>query len=89
MHRYIRNCTLTYLIMVILTVATWAIGSIAEAGLELSLLVLLFAMVKGQMVGDFFMGLRVVKGFWRWVIFIWLFIPGDLITIAFVTASGG
>ena len=88
MHRYIRNCTLTYLIMVILTVATWAIGSIAEAGLELSLLVLLFAMVKGQMVGDFFMGLRVVKGFWRWVIFIWLFIPGALITIAFVLAEG-
>ena len=89
MSSYIRPCTLVYLMMVTLTVVTWYIGSMAETSLELSLLVLLFALVKGQMVGDYFMGLRVLKGIWRWVIFIWLFVPGALITTAFVTSSGG
>ena len=87
MHKYIRNCTLVYLTMILLTIVTWYVGSIADAGLELSLMVLLIAMIKGQLVGDFFMGLRTLNGIWRWVVFIWLFIPGALITTAFVTAS--
>ncbi len=89
MHPYKRSATVVYLILVMLTLVTWAIGRRDEPGLELSLLVLAFAMLKGQMVGDFFMGLKQSGGIWRWVIFIWLFIPGALISIAFITASGG
>ena len=88
MQRYIRHCTWVYVIMVAMTLITWAIGTMTEAGLRLSLLVLAFALVKGQLVGDFFMGLRTLKGIWRWVVFVWLFVPGILITMAFAFSSG-
>jgi hypothetical protein len=35
------------------------------------------------------MGLRGVRGIWRWVVLIWLAIPGGLITTAFVLGNGG
>ena len=82
----IRPCTLVYLVMMTLTLVTWFIGASVEASLNLSLMVLLFALIKGQMVGDFFMGLKNVQGIWRWVVSIWLLIPGALIATAFITA---
>ncbi len=89
MNKIIRPCTFVYLVMIALTLATWWIGTMGLGGLQLSLTVLVFAMIKGQMVGDFFMGLRSVRGFWRWVIAIWLLVPGALITTAFVISYGG
>jgi hypothetical protein len=80
----IRPCTLVYLVLVLLTCATWAIGRAGPGGLGLALLVLAFAMLKAYLVGDWFMGLRAVLGLWRWVVAIWLLIPGGLITFAFV-----
>jgi hypothetical protein len=55
--------------------------------LFLSLLVLGFALIKGQLIGDFFMGLKGLRGPWRFVILLWLLIPGTLITIAFTLAG--
>ena len=80
----IRPCTFVYLLLIGLTVVTWAIGVSGLSGLWLALLVLAFALLKGQLVGDWFMGLRVVRGIWRWVIVIWLLIPGGLISLAFI-----
>jgi cytochrome c oxidase subunit 4 len=76
--------TLVYGLMLALTLVTWAVGTTGLQGLEVSLLVLAFALIKGFLVGDWFMGLRGVHGWWRWVVFVWLFVPGSLITIAFV-----
>ncbi|MES9963772.1 MAG: cytochrome C oxidase subunit IV family protein [Candidatus Sedimenticola sp. 20ELBAFRAG] len=87
--RWIRPCTLVYSVMLLLTLVTWAIGKIGAEGLPVALTVLFLALFKGQLVGDWFMGLRGVKGLWRWVIFIWLFIPGILITTAFYLSGGG
>lgn len=83
-HPPIRTCTLVYGVMLLLTLVTWGIGVTGMSGLAVSLLVLVFALVKGQLVGDWFMGLRRVRGWWRWVVFVWLLVPGSLITIAFV-----
>lgn len=83
----IRPCTLVYLILLGLTFTTWYIGVSGMSGIGISLTVLGIALFKGQMIGDYFMGLKAVSGFWRWVIFIWLFVPGGLITIAFMNAS--
>ena len=69
-------------------VVTWAIGRSGLSGLWLALLVLIFALIKGQLVGDWFMGLRGLRGIWRWVVVIWLLIPGALITSAFVLSYG-
>lgn len=79
----LRPCTWAYLLLVVLTVLTWAIGRLGFSGLELALLVLGLALFKGHLVGDWFMGLRRVRGIWRWVVASWLLIPGSLIAVAF------
>jgi caa(3)-type oxidase subunit IV len=79
----IRPCTRVYLALMALTFITFAVGQLGLEGLSVSLLVLGLALLKGQLVGDFFMGLRGIRGLWRWVILIWLILPGGLITLAF------
>lgn len=86
-----RPCTRVYLLLVVLTLVTFGIGYFDllsdNRALVLSLLVLGFALIKGQLIGDFFMGLKGVRGPWRFVILLWLLIPGALITIAFTLAG--
>ena len=83
----VRPCTIVYIVLMALTMITWLIGKAGLAGLEISLIVLAFALVKGLLIGDYYMGLRGIKGIWRWVIIIWLVLPGSLITWAFVSAG--
>jgi cytochrome c oxidase subunit IV len=83
----LRPCTLVYLIMLGLTLVNFAIGAAGLGGMALSLSVLGFALVKGQMVGDYFMGLKAVRGPWRWVVSLWLLLPGTLIGVAFTLAG--
>lgn len=83
----IRPCTLVYLILMVLTCITWYIGISGMSGIGISLAVLGIALLKGQMIGDYFMGLKAVSGLWRWVVFIWLLVPGGLITFAFMNAN--
>ncbi len=78
-----RPCTRVYLVLIALTVTTFAIGQSGLGGLTLSLVVLAFALIKGQLVGDYFMGLKGIRGAWRWVILVWLLLPGGLIALAF------
>lgn len=85
----IRPCSMVYGVLVLLTLVTWGIGRAGLGGLSLSLLVLGFALLKGHLIGDWFMGLRGVQGIWRWVVVIWLLIPGALITVAFVLSYRG
>ena len=80
---YLRHCTWVYLILVALTFTTYAVGELGLGGISFSLLVLGIALVKGHLVGDFFMGLHGLSGPWRWVILIWLTLIGGLITLAF------
>jgi hypothetical protein len=87
-YRWLRPCTRVYLVMLGLTLVTFLIGVSGLGGLTLSLLVLAFALIKGQLVGDYFMGLKGIKGPWRWVITVWLLLPGGLIAAAFYLASG-
>ncbi|MCU0836791.1 MAG: cytochrome C oxidase subunit IV family protein [Chromatiaceae bacterium] len=87
-YRWLRPCTRVYLVMLGLTLVTFLIGVSGLGGLTLALLVLSFALIKGQMVGDYFMGLKGIEGPWRWVITLWLLLPGGLIAAAFYLASG-
>ena len=85
----IRPCTRIYLLLIALTFLTWAIGTAELAGIWISLTVFAFALLKGQLVGDYFMGLKGIRGFWRWVIVIWLVIPGTLVSVAFLLTATG
>jgi hypothetical protein len=70
-----------------LTVTTWLLGKAGLTGLHIALPVLFFALLKGVLIGDYYMGLKGVHGFWRWVIITWLVVPGSMITWAFVSTS--
>ncbi len=81
--KFIRPCTTIFILLLALTVTTWFIGTKGLSGLQISLMVLGFALVKGQLIGDYFMGLKQVSGFWRWAVTLWLVLVGSLITYAF------
>jgi hypothetical protein len=81
--KFIRPCTIIYVLLLILTVTTWFIGTRGFSGLQISLMVLGFALIKGQLIGDYFMGLKQVSGFWRWPVTLWLILVGGLVTYAF------
>ncbi|MFZ1538317.1 MAG: cytochrome C oxidase subunit IV family protein [Chromatiaceae bacterium] len=84
---FLRPCTWVYLILIALTLITFTVGELGLGGLSFALLVLVIALIKGQLVGDFFMGLHGLRGPWRWVILIWLALIGGLITLAFTLTS--
>ena len=42
------------------------------------------AIIKVQLIGDYFMHLSSVTGLWRWVISFWVLITGSLISITFI-----
>ena len=84
---FLRPCTWIYLVLIALTFTTYAVGELGLGGLPLALLVLGIALVKGHLVGDFFMGLHGLRGPWRWVILIWLTLLGGLITLAFTRTA--
>ena len=83
----IRPCTLVYIGLMTLTLTTWLIGSAGLSGVGIALTVLGFALLKGLLIGDYYMGLRGLHSFWRWAIILWLCIPGSLITWAFIGAA--
>lgn len=87
-NRYpVRPCTIVYITLMVLTLITWLIGKSEMANTSIALTVLGFALFKGFLIGDYYMGLRGIRSLWRWAIIIWLLIPGTLIMWAFVSAS--
>jgi cytochrome c oxidase subunit 4 len=79
----LRPCTWVYLLMILLTLLTWSVAAAGLGGISLSLCVLALALLKGQLIGDYYMGLKWVNSAWRWLVIGWLCIPGALISWAF------
>ena len=82
----IKPCSWIYLTLIALSVLTWSVGESGAGGLSISTLVLLLALIKGVLIGDYFMGLKQVNSAWRWSIHLWLLIPAGLILLAFISA---
>ncbi len=80
---FFRPCTWIYLMLIGLTLVTWFIGVKQLSGLQVSMMVLGIALLKGQLIGDYFMNLKQVSSFWRWAVTIWLLLIGGLISYAF------
>jgi cytochrome c oxidase subunit 4 len=80
----LRACTWVWLAMLLLTGITFGIGQQGLSGPDISLGVLFIALLKGHLVGAYFMGLSQVRGFWRWPVTLWLIIQGGLISAAFI-----
>lgn len=84
----LRPCTFIWLLLLSLTVATYAAPELGMEGKELILGVLALAIIKGQLISDYFMGLRRVKGFWRPLFGAYFLIIGGLVATAFLLPQG-
>ncbi|NBB83599.1 MAG: O-succinylhomoserine sulfhydrylase [Alphaproteobacteria bacterium] len=84
-----RRAAGVYLLLLSLTSVTVSVGHAGAGGLWVSLAVLGLALLKGQLIGDYFMGLKGIRGPWRWVILLWLLLVGVLIATGFALAAAG
>ncbi len=69
----------------LLTGITYGIGEADLGGLSIMLTVLGIAVIKVQMVVNYFMGLRRTRWLWRGIVLGWLVLVAGLITIAYLT----
>jgi len=85
---FIRPCTRIWLVLMLLTGTTYAIGEAGLGGMAVMLTVLGTAAVKVQMVANYFMGLRRTRWLWRGIVLGWLVLVMGLITLAYFKALG-
>lgn len=79
-----RFSTSVWLALSALTVATFGIGEAGMAGQGVMLTLLAIAFFKGQMVANYFMGLRHAGWLWRGIILGYFLVVGGLIAIAYL-----
>jgi len=84
MTRVNRNALLVWMVLVTLTGATYTLGRLGFGGTGIMLVLLLSVMLKGQLVADYFMGLRGVESRWRLVVTGWLLAVVTLIGLAYL-----
>lgn len=80
-----RPCTSAWIVLLILTLASFRLGA-SSPGPELMLAVLALTLIKGQLVVNYFMGLRRVRTLWRVVMAAYLVVVGALIAAAYLIA---
>lgn len=83
-NRWVRPCTWSWLLLLLLTLFTYGVGQLQLGGVLVVGLILLTTLVKGEIVVNYFMGLRRVRMFWRVVMFLYLWVVGSLIGVAYV-----
>lgn len=83
-HNPIRPCTGVWLLLMLLTLVTYGIGEAGLGGIEVVFLLLAMVLIKGQMVADFFMGLRRVRLRWRILLTIYLLLVVSGIALAYL-----
>ena len=76
--------TLIWLILVVLTIATFSIGEAGMTGKNTMLILLAIAMIKSQMVAHYFLALRHTRLLWRMIMLIYFCIVGGLIGLAYL-----
>jgi caa(3)-type oxidase subunit IV len=81
---FIRPCTRVWLVLMVLTCLTYAIGESGWSGTAAMLIVLGTAFIKVEMVANYFMGLRRTRWLWRGIVLGWLILVSVLITVAYL-----
>ncbi len=81
---FIRPCTRVWLVLMVLTCLTYAIGEAGWSGTAAMLIVLGTAFIKVEMVANYFMGLRRTRWLWRGIVLGWLILVSVLITVAYL-----
>lgn len=81
--KLIRPCTFVWLVLMALTLVTLAIGQMGLSGMYVVTFLLVMTFIKGQMVADFFMGLKRVSWRWRIIVLLYLIIVCTMIGAAY------
>ena len=81
-----RNALYVWLVLVLLTLVTYAAGKLGHGGMSVVAMLLLSVSIKGQLVIDYFMGLAQVQSRWKWVVTVWLVSVVLLIGLAYWTS---
>lgn len=81
--RFVRPCTRIWLLLILLTGITYAIGETGLGGSTIMLVVLATAVLKAEMVAGYFMGLRRTRWLWRGIMLGWLLLVASLIAVAY------
>lgn len=79
-----RFSTKVWLILSLLTLVTFVIGENGLAGRGIMLTLLTIAFIKGQLVANYFMGLRHAGWLWRGIILGYFLVVGGMIAIAYL-----
>jgi len=82
----LRPCTRVWLLLLVLTLITFAIGEAGLGGSRIMLAVLAITLVKSRMVAGFFMGLRQTRLLWRMIMLGYLAVVGSMIALAYLIA---
>ena len=83
------RATLVWILLIVLTLATYAVGKIGLGGLNIAGLLLLSVFIKGHFVIADFMGLRNVKRHWRFLAHGWLIFVAAMIGLAYKMGVSG
>ena len=73
-----------WLVLAGLTLLTFSIGEAGMTGRQVMLGLLFIALVKGQMVANYFMGLRQAGFWWRALVLFYFLLVGGLIALAYL-----
>lgn len=75
---------LIWMLLAGLTVTTLMVGETGLAGRWVMLSLLTIAMIKGQLVANYFMGLRHAGWLWRGIILGYFLVVGSMVAIAYL-----
>jgi len=81
-----RNALYVWLVLVLLTLVTYAVAKLGYGGISVVAMLLLSVSIKGQLVIDYFMGLAHVQSRWKWLVSVWLVTVVLLIGLAYWTS---
>ncbi len=80
--------TAIWVILVLLTMMTVYADTVGLSGQHVMLTVLLIAMIKSQLIANYFMGLSKTRLLWRGIMFSYFAIVGGLIALAYLMGAG-
>ena len=83
------RATWVWVFLIVLTLATYAIGKARLEGITIASLLLVSVFIKGHFVIADFMGLRNVKKHWRFLVHGWLVVIAGMIGLAYTVGVGG
>ena len=78
-----RRAFFIWLILVLMTLVTYAVGKLGYGGVTVVAMLLLSVSIKGQLIIDFYMGLAHVHSRLKWVVTGWLIAVVLLIGLAY------